>query len=252
MGQHRRAPCEQNADGSDRQSGEYPLIRGVESTRDARQLKVRRLGHRVSLAAEHGPASLAHRGHRGEEHAGEPPPLGGFGRPARDQRDDEAGQDGAATGDFDGVHGIAQPEPFRSHGERRGQAMNQQNREARTDPGKSLEEREVAQSETNEAAEEKPREKGARQTHAPDVRKDSQQRRGEEQAPEVRLVAAHVAHGPVGGHGRERKENGGQQRREHGARVLTGCRQVGKKIVKPRQSLSATSRLAQPNGASKR
>lgn len=142
-----------------------------------------------------------------------------FGLPAGGQRDADADQDRQAAADLPGGKPGFQPIPFDERGERGGQALNQQDGQAGAEARQGLEKRHIADANPKDTAEKEHRERIAFEPMPEAIGPKRKKEGGAGQAPEVRLGAADQSGGTMSANDGDRKEDGGEQRREHGANV---------------------------------
>src|SRR5438093_4552517 len=134
---------------------------------------------------------------------------------ARSQRDGDAGQNYEAARDLPGCERGSQPGPFDERAQRRGETLNQQQREARAEPRQGLEEGHVTDADAQDATEEKGREGVAGQSDAESVSPHAEHESRHRQPPEIRLGAADQFGRAMAAHDRDREEDGGKKSRKH-------------------------------------
>jgi hypothetical protein len=150
---------------------------------------------------------------------GPQPARGDFQMVARRERDDHAGENHGHANNLREVQPGAEPEPFDQHGERRDEALGEQNRPAAAEPRQRLKIRGVAEADAGQSAQDKNGKRPAAGARAERVRPNRQKKHGAADAPEIRLHAAQPRRGAMAANGGDGKQQRGEQRGEH-----VGCK----------------------------
>src|SRR5437867_3252707 len=106
------------------------------------------------------------------------------------QCDADAGENRQTAPDLPPGETRSEPQPFDQCPKRRSQALNQQQGKTRAEPGQSLKERHVANSNSQDAAEQKCRKSFSAQANAKTVSPNRQKQRRASQSPKVCFRAA--------------------------------------------------------------
>ena len=180
----------------------------------------------IRLAAQDDASPLPYRPEHGKENTDPELPAIPVRLVLRRERDCHSGQNHRTARHLRDRQGGAQPQPLHQPRKRRGEAMHDQDRQPRTQPRVSLEQRNIPQPEADATAQDEDMKPVARQPCAKRVRQHREEERRQREPPEVRLRAAHELGHPRAGDGGEGKQHSRKQGTQHGA----GCyRQRGGK-----------------------